>query len=186
MLKKIDTIIETDKPIIITGWGNIKKLYPNQKITNKQISDKIFWTFSEKEKRTENNKDIENFKKFCINDLEKNYKYYFLNPFDITYSRLKRLINKINKTSEGKFYHFDGKHFFILIDGNIFGVNLDFIRYGKISEKKVKNWLKIKNFEIIEDFGIFNNEYFNNKKYLIPILGKERHEEQLIIGYVFE
>ena len=39
MLEKIDTLIETDKPILINGWSRVKKLYPKQKITNKQIGN---------------------------------------------------------------------------------------------------------------------------------------------------
>lgn len=186
MLVKIDQIIDIDKPILITGWNKVKELYPNQKITKKQISDKIFWTFSEKEKRTENNKDIENFKKFCFKEIENKYNYYFLNPFELNYTKIKRLINKINIFNEDKFYHFDGKHFFILVDDYIFGLNLEFLDYTKITENKLKKWLKLKKFEIIENSKIFNKEEMNNKKYLIPILGKNRHEEQFIIGYIFE
>ena len=50
MIKKIDNLIETDKPTIIVGWNKVKELYPKQKITNKKISDSLFWTFTEKEK----------------------------------------------------------------------------------------------------------------------------------------
>lgn len=186
MLKNVDNISYTDKPLLITGWSKVKTLYPNQKINNKQISDNIFWTFSEREKRTENENDIKKFKKYCIDYINSKYKYYFLNPFELSFWNIKKLISKINDVKDNKYYHFDGKHFFILIENYIFGINLDFLSYGKISANKVKKWLKLKNFEIIEDSPIFNIEEINNKKHLIPILGKDKYEKQLIIGYIFE
>ena len=73
-----------------------------------------------------------------------------------------------------------------MVDDYIFGLNLEFLDYTKITENKLKKWLKLKKFEIIENSKIFNKEEMNNKKYLIPILGKNRHEEQFIIGYIFE
>lgn len=186
MFVKVDKLIETDLPILISGWTKVKELYPKQKITNKKISNNIFWTFSEKEKRTENLNDIINFKKHCIDTLNSKYKYYFLNPFDIKFSHLKNLIDRINKTSGEKICFFDGKHFFVLIENYIFGINIDFLEYTKISSKKIKNWLKLKNFKIFEDSDIFNIEDISNKKYLIPIFKTKDYEEQLVIGYIFE
>lgn len=186
MLMKIDKIIETDIPTLISGWAKVKELYPNQKITNKEITDKLFWTFSEKEKRTENGKDIENFKKYCINRINSKYKYYFINPFNITINKVKKLIFIINQLEKDKFYYFDGKHFFILVDDCIFGVNFDFLFNSRITTDRLEKWLKNKKFEIIKNFKIFNIEELKNKKHLIPILGKEEYEKQFIIGYIFE
>lgn len=186
MFKKIDAIVDTDLPILINGWVNVKKLYPKQKITNKKIAYNIFWTFSEKEKRTENLNDTQNFKNYCINYLESKYNYYFLNPFELSISNIKTLISKINRIKEDKFYYSENNHLFFLLENYIFGINMDFMFNCKINEKRIKKWLISKNFKIIEDSSIFNKEEFNNKKYLIPILGKEGYEEQFIIGYIFE
>lgn len=186
MLGKIDTLEGVDKPVIICGWGKVKKLYPKQKITNKQISDNIFWTFSEKEKRNEHDGDIEKFKKFCISNIESNYKYHFLNPFELSYWTVKKLINRINLIKTDKFYYFDDKHFFISIENYIFGVNIEFLSYTNITPEKLKKWLNFKNFKIIHNSTIFNIEEMNNKKHLTPIFREENYEEQLIIGYIFE
>lgn len=186
MIGKIDKIVDTDKPILITGWTKVKGLYPKQKITNKKITESIFWTFSQKEKRTENETDLKKFKEFCIKNFEKKYKYYFLNPFELTYWNIKKFINRVNYIENGKFFYFDGKHIFILIENFIFGINLDFLSLTNVSENKLIEWLKSKKFEIIENFEIFNKEEITNKKYLIPALVKENYEKQLIIGYIFE
>lgn len=186
MFVKIDKFIETDLPILINGWSKVKELYPKQKITNKKISDTIFWTFSEKEKRNENLNDTTNFKKRCVDFLDSKYKYYFLNPFDLKFKNLKNLINKINHTNSEKVCFIDGKDYFILIENHIFGLNTDFLEYTKIGPKKVENWLKVKNFKIFKDSDIFNIEDISNKKYLIPIFKTKNYEEQLVIGYIFE
>lgn len=186
MFKNVDNIENIDLPTLIVGWNKVKKLYPKQKITNKKINDIIFWTFSEKEKRTENINDTQKFKKYCIDKIDSKYKYYFLNPFELTFGNIKNLISRIDKSNSEKVYHFDRKHFFFLVENYIFGINMDFMTNCKITENKLKKWLKSKNFKIIEDSSIFNIEEINNKKYLIPILGKKEHEEQSIIGYIFE
>jgi len=186
MIEKISEILDTDKPILICGWNKVKKLYPNQKITNKRISDNIFWTFSEKEKRTENSNDIENFKKYCIEDIDRKYKYYFLNPFELDFPKFRKIITKINSLVGDRYCFFDGKHFFILTENVILGVNLDFFVTNKKIKERIINWLKLKNFNIFEDSSIFNIKEVENKKYLMPVLLKEKYEKQLIIGYIFE
>lgn len=186
MFKKVDKLIETNIPTLICGWAKVKEMYPNQKITNKKISDTIFWTFSEKEKRTENSNDIQNFKKYCVDVLDSKYNYFFLNPFELTLTNLKNLINRINGVKEDRICYYDEKHFFIMVENYIFGINMDFLFNSRITQNKIKKWLKTKNFKIFEDSVIFNKEEIRNKKYLIPIFGKDNYEEQLIIGYIFE
>lgn len=186
MLGKIDTLEGIDKPVIISGWSKVKKLYPKQKITNKQIYDNIFWTFSEKEKRNEHEGDMVKFKKFCVSYLESKYRYHFLNPFELSFWNVKKLINRINFVEGDKFYYLDDKHLFISIESYIFGINIEFLKYTKIKVDKLKKWLNVKNFKIIQNSKIFNIEEMNNKKHLTPILGKEEYEKQFIIGYIFE
>ena len=186
MITKVDKFIETDKPILICGWDKVKMLYPKQKITNKIISDNVFWTFSEKEKRTENSKDVENFRKHCINEFDSDYTYYFINPFDLNFNKLKKIITKINNIIDNKICYSDGKHLFILTDTVILGLNKDFFLTNINVLNRIIKWLKVKNFNIFKDSSIFNIKGIENKGYLIPALIKEKYEEQLIIGYIFE
>ena len=188
MLKSISKIENVDKPTIIVGWSKAKSLYPNQKITNKEIGDNIFWTFSEKEKRTENVADLDKFKKFCLSKFEGQYKYFFLNPFEVNYSNIKKIIQKIDTITE-KVCFFDGKEFFILVDNVVLGLNLDFLSLISFTENRVKTWIKSKNFEIFEGIDIFNIEGINteHKRHLIPIINREKkYEKEFIIGYVLE
>ena len=186
MIGKITEIIDTDKPILIDGWNKTKTLFPSQKITNKRISDNIFWTFSEKEKRSENVSDLEKFKTNCIVKFESKYKYYFINPFEIGYTNVKKIINKVDGEKNG-FYHFDGRDFFILIDNIIFGIDIEFLGLTTINKNKIENWLKNKNFKLFDDNQIFNIKSFMNKKYLLPAIKKEiEHEKEFIIGYILE
>ena len=188
MLKTISDIKITDKPLIINGWGKVKTLYPSQKITNKKISENLFWTFSEKEKNTEHKKDMENFKKYCFENFEKQYSFYFLNPFELNYSQVKKLILKIKEMGRGVIFY-DKKHFFIYVNNIIFCLNEDFLELTTITTKKIKNWFKRSNFELFEDIDIFNISEIdlNNKEYLIlPIKQKIEYEKEFIVGYIFE
>jgi hypothetical protein len=188
MLKKIDTVIDTDKPIIIVGWNKVKELYPNQKITNKVINDKICWTFSEKEKRNDNTSDLNKFKKDCIKTFGSKYRYFFLNPFEVGYGNTKKIISKIDQIG-GKYYFFDDTNFFILVDDVIFGLNVNFLELTTLTENKIKTWLKSKEFEIFDKKQIFNIEEINinHNTHLIPPIQRENiYEKEFIIGYILE
>jgi len=186
MIGKIDKIIDTDKPILIDGWGKTKTLDPNQKITNKKISDNIFWTFSEKEKRSENLTDVEKFKVNCVSKFESKYRYYFINPFEIGFTNVKKLINKMDDKKSG-YYYFDGRYFFVLIDNIIFGLDTEFLSLISVTKDKIENWLKNKNFKLFGDSEIFNIKSFMNKKYLLLAIKKEiEYEKEFIIGYILE
>lgn len=188
MFKKISTILDTNIPTIIIGWNKVKELFPNQKITNKVITDNICWTFSEKEKRNDNTSDLNKFKKDCIKTFGSKYKYFFLNPFEIKFSNIKKIINKINQI-ENKVYFFDGTTFFILVDNVIFGLNTNFLELTSITEEKIKMWLKNNKFEIFDKKQIFNIEgiNINHNVHLIPPLNRENiYEKEFIIGYILE
>lgn len=186
MIKKIEKLIETDKPILIDGWAKTKEMFPNQKITNKVVIDNIFWTFSEKEKRSENIVDIEKFEKNCLDKFESKYKYYFINPLDTKYSIIKKIIGKINNI-EGQYYYFDGRHYFILIDNLIIGIDTDFLKLTNIKKDKISDWLKSKKFVLFTDNDIFNIKSLNIKNYLLPAIKKEiEYEKEFIIGYIFK
>lgn len=188
MLKKISKVENLDKPLLISGWGRVKKLYPEQRIINKQITDTVFWTFSEKEKGSEHKRDVEAFKKMCFEVFENQYKFFFLNPFETKYSQIKRIISKIKEIGKGTFFY-DGKHFFIYIDNVILTINIDFLNLIKISDKRITKWLENNNFKLFQNTDIFNIEQINlnNKEYLIlPIAQKIEYEKEFIVGYILE
>ena len=41
---------------------------------------------------------LDKFKKFCLSKFEGQYKYFFLNPFEVNYSNIKKIIQKIDTT----------------------------------------------------------------------------------------
>lgn len=188
MISKVNELINTDLPILIVGWDKVKTLFPNQKITNKRISDNILWTFKEKEKKTDNEIDLVKFNDFCVKIYENKYKYFFLNPFEITFTQLKKLINKINPESLS-FFYYDEQELFFLVENVIFGINFDFIKYTTVKKEKLINWFLSKNFKFVENSLIFNikNNILVNKKYLFPsIMENFNYEKKFIIGYILE
>ena len=189
MIKHINQFIKTDNPILIVGWSEIKKLYPNQKITNKQINHNLWWTFSEKEKKVDYDKDIVKFYDLCINEFDSKFTYWFLNPFELYFSDIRRLIFKINNSRNKLLVYENDKHLFLLIDDIVIGLNMDFFNLTTISLDSIKCWLNSKNFEFIENFELFNiKNNIINKDYLIPCLVSQQNEDdkQCIIGYVYQ
>ncbi len=183
-ITKIEDFIEKNGFLLIVGWSNVKKLYPNQKITEKSISNNIFWTFSEKEKRNDYERDIVEFHKKCMDNFKSKFIYYFLNPFELKYGGIKKIIKKI-ESSNNKVGYFNGRHFFITIDNIILGIDMDFIDLLKISKDKIILWLKSKKTNFIENTNILNyDDYVKNNEYLIPPIEKEKYEKEFITGYI--
>lgn len=93
--------IDSTKPTLIIGWEEVKSIYGKDiSILEKQINEKVFWTFDKTERRNDYEKDINAFYYFIIKDLIKNVKYSFINVITAQYSLIKRFLNfvKGNKT----------------------------------------------------------------------------------------
>ena len=185
-ITKIDDFLNKNAFLLIVGWNKVKKLYPNQKITEKQISENISWTFSEKEKRGEYERDIIEFNKKCIDNFGARYKYYFINPFELKYSTTKKIIKKITD-SKDKIGYFNNRHFFILVDDVVLAIDIEFTKIINLSDNKINLWLKSKKVKFIENFDILNiDEHLINKEYLIPPIQKEKdiYDKEFTIGYI--
>jgi hypothetical protein len=107
------------------------------------------------EKKSEYNDDLESFKKFCINSFINRIKYYYIDPFQLKYSHIKRLINKLNQVEKGLMY-VDDKMCYFLMDDVTYGLHLETLNYIGIEKDKILSYLKSNNFRILPKDEIFN------------------------------
>lgn len=68
----------SDIPTLVIGWEYTKKMYNNVNILDWKISDNIFWTFGNREKRQRYEETIIKFKEYAINKFVKSIKYKFI------------------------------------------------------------------------------------------------------------
>lgn len=66
--------LDVDVPTLLVGWYGTKKNYQECRISEKKIAANLFWTFSTKEDKEQQKKDIEKFIKLSLEEfLPKNY-----------------------------------------------------------------------------------------------------------------
>ena len=195
MIENTDKLmVDVDAPTLIVGWRKVKELFPEQRISNKIINDKTFWTFSEKERKSEYLTDIQWFNRKCVEYLDKKYIYYFINNFDLTLTNFKSFLTRLSENTT-KILQITDKEIFILMDDRLIaGLNIEFLKIRNITINKIKKYLTNRGYKIIENYDFFNeNSIFNikdtfkSKVYLTPVI-KNRldYEKKFIIGYIFK
>lgn len=174
---KIDDV-DNDLPTIIIGWSLVKQLYGDKvSILHKNISTKIFWTFSEKERKVDFEVDVENFKEYCYNNFGENIPYVYL---DFLYGKKninKKIIKKILSLKESTIYITDNEMVYIYGENILFGIDLNVVNYFNDKKFKVLNKLKSLKDCVLVDSKIFNKYRdflykIKNKKRLIPYIIK--------------
>ena len=76
--RKLDTI-DQNIPTLIIGWENTKELLGDKvSILHKKINQKLFWTFSTKERKSEYETDLDSFITYCYNSFGNNIPYVYL------------------------------------------------------------------------------------------------------------
>ena len=66
VVNSVEDIDDPTKPFIIIGLNEAKEISPNFSILNKVLDVDVFWTFGKTEKRTEHERDLENFYKYVL------------------------------------------------------------------------------------------------------------------------
>lgn len=153
--------IDNSLPTLIIGLENARKNIKDFNILKKNYNnDMLWWTFTKIERRVDYDKDIEDFKKFCIDNIVKNIKYWNINIINLdSISKIRRCINFVNNINK-KYYYIDNNKFIFLYDKgnnnkekNIYGFSLNTASFFGINKKRIirilennKNNIQIKNF----------------------------------------
>lgn len=153
-ITKVDLTI----PTLIIGWAMVKEIYPNADILNKQISETVYWTYSNREKRQEYEPDLAKFVKNAFSRLETSIKYTFFNVLTNPLSRNKCLLKYIN-SSITKIVYITDKHIFIYDGKQVTGVSLSDLEFYGFERERIINILKRNSYNKL----VFSDSFLNFK-----------------------
>lgn len=148
-------------PTLIIGWSEVKILYPNQDILNKQISDNIKWTFSKREKRYQYEEDITNFINEIADRLNKTVNYKFFNYILATQNKRDNFLSYIQSGGCSIYYN---KHFLYIynVNDNItLGISLVDLEYAGINVNDFILSLNVPGNIICDNFKCIDSESFS-------------------------
>ena len=138
--------INFEIPTLIVGIDNansIKEVFSVGRLDyiNRKMKENVFWTFSTMEKRSENERDVENFKKYIIKTLKNRVDYRFLNILTFSMSRMKTFLKYLLNGTD-RCYYVTEKMLYISFDDNVWGVSLDDCEYIGVKKEKIINKIK--------------------------------------------
>lgn len=160
-------------PTLIIGWANVKEIYPDVNILEKQITSTVSWTYSNREKRQDYEPDLANFIRKSFERLSTDIPYTFYNVLTNTLTRNKDLLKYINSDTIKTIY-VEEKNLYIYNGNMVLGVSLSDLEFCGIKKEKIINKLKRNKFNKL----VFNDTFLgwkikraigDNKK-IIPFL----------------
>lgn len=153
-ITKVDLTI----PTLIIGWAMVKEIYPNADILNKQISETVYWTYSNREKRQEYEPDLAKFIKNAFSRLETSIKYTFFNVLTNPLSRNKCLLKYINSPIT-KIVYITDKHIFIYDSKQVTGISLSDLEFYGFERERIIDILKRNSYNRL----VFSDSFLNFK-----------------------
>jgi hypothetical protein len=149
--------IDNDLPTLIIGWDNAKEFIgENISILHKKINQKLYWTFSKKERKVDFEVDLEKFKEVCFNTFGDNIPYVYLDILHGKNRINKIIIKKILSLINPIIYISDKNMVYIYGENIIFGIDLNIIEYSSIKKEKILNRIKNLNNNVLVTDEIFN------------------------------
>jgi hypothetical protein len=161
-------------PTLIIGWENVKRFYPQVDILNKKITDTIFWTYSNREKRQEYEPDLNKFIRDLFVNLGITVKYTFFNVLTSKLKRIKDFIKYI-QSDLPKVIYVTNKNVYIYNGEQITGFSISDLEYYGIKKEKVINLLKRN----------INNRLFFNDNFLTWKIKKTIGDNDKIIPFLY-
>jgi len=149
--------IGNDLSTLIIGWDNAKKFIGEDiSILHKKINQKLYWTFSKKERKVDFEVDFEKFKEVCFNNFGDNIPYVYLDILHGKSKINKKIIKKILSLNNSIIYISDKNMVYIYGENIIFGIDLNIIEYSSIKKEKILNRIKNLNNNVLVTDEIFN------------------------------
>lgn len=144
-------------PTLIIGRKLSKELLGEGiSIIHKNISNNLFWTFDQTERKSDFESDFEQFKEYCFDKFGENIPYVFL---DILYGSKRvnyRIIKKILSLSSPVIYFTENGMVYIYSENIIFGIDLNVLEYFENKKDKIISRIKRINDITLVDHTIFN------------------------------
>lgn len=167
--------IDKKVPTLIIGWDFSKSIFSSLKLSilDKEINKDVNWTFSKKERRIDYEKDLKLFTQKCLNNIENNLKYKYINILTCDRDTLKNLLKKLSSTDVSYIYIYNNSFIYIYINNEIIGIDFNSIDYLKINRKRVYRLLYGRNNKIFFNDDFLSNEIkeiISDKKRITPYL----------------
>jgi len=170
--------INNSLPTLIVGWNKTKELVKEEtSILHKRINDKLYWTFSQKERKVEYDNDIISFKKLCYNKIGSDIPYVYLDILHGKSHTNKKIIQKIYTLINPISYISKNKMLYIFAENIIFGVDLNICELIGINKEKI-----IERIENIPNSILIGNEIFNKCKDYI----KRTDNREKLVPYIYK
>lgn len=150
-----DTVFDT--PTLMIGWEFVKHRFPHQNILDKDITNKLFWSFSKKEEEKNFLMLIENFFIASLKEwLPNNFKLYdsYLNKQTL-HSYFLENLNSDKKT----FIYFHEGALYVNNDNNNYIINIKSLASSQSDFKKILS-------QIINEFNMFAFSFNNIGNYI--------------------
>lgn len=145
------TKVDINLPTLIIGWGEVKKIYPEQNILEHQINENLYWTFSKREKRFKYELDLENFIKKVVFELNSKINYHFFNYILANHEKRLSFINYVNNGYCSIYYNSRFLYIYNIKDNITIGISLNDLNYININIKNFIQSLITQNNNIICD-----------------------------------
>jgi len=170
--------IDNDFPTLIIGWAKTKEIYKDKvSILHKQISENLFWTFSEKERKVDFEVDIESFKNNCYKKIGDNLHYVYLDILHGKYKINKKIIQKIYSLTSPVSYISKNNMLYIFNENLIFGIDLNICDFIGVKKEKI-----IGRITSLPNSLLLGNEIFNKCKEII----KKIDNKERLIPYIYK
>ena len=138
VVKKNDDTIPGIPTLVVGRRKALRLLDGKLKVSNKQIDENTFWTYSSKESRIDYDKDLETFLKLCYTKTCEGIDYLFVDLIQYNSKTLKRIFRKIYGLTKPKAYIHGNDMVYIYGDGIIFGVDLQLFTFLGLDSNKIK------------------------------------------------
>lgn len=180
-IKICKNYFEVDKtiPTLIVGVENVN-IFVSEGYNNKrpdyvfrQIDNNVFWTFSTMEKRSDNEHDVEKFKKHIIKELKTKINYTFLNILTFSKTRMKDFVSFLKSGRGDICYYVTDTMLYIAFDDKVWGVSLDDCEYIGVKKEKIINKIKKVTDNIISDKRFLtenDKNFFQNDEILMAAM----------------
>lgn len=169
--------IDYTRPTLIVGWKNVISIYNENKpsILNKKINDKLSWTFAREERRTDYERDINQFYKSIFDDISKRISYYYIDFTKLKISGLKKVLNFIYSPQIKYIYCHNNSFIYIYYDNKVIGISLDILDYFNVEKSKIIRIIKSNK----------SNVFFDNDDFLSLQLKRILGNNKVIIPYLY-
>lgn len=138
-------------PVLYIGLKNSKEHIDDFNILEKNPSEGVYWTFLKTEKREDYERDIERFYSSVLDKLSEKIRYYYVNPFKLTFEKAKKILSILFSNDRKCIYISNGMLYFCYAN-NAFGVSLEILKYiGIDTEKWLAKLMNCKSVEVYDE-----------------------------------